>query len=81
MKDADRKRGKVKFWNESKGYGFITPDDGHADVFVHVSALDDSCEFDPEKGDAVSYELGIGRDGRPKAAQVVIIRAEQEALA
>tara|TARA_R110002073_G_scaffold128999_5_gene275219 strand:+ start:17202 stop:17393 length:192 start_codon:yes stop_codon:yes gene_type:complete len=45
--------GTVKFFNSSKGFGFITPDDGTKDVFVHQSALTD----DINEGDKVSYDV------------------------
>lgn len=51
--------GTVKFFNESKGYGFITPDDGGKDVFVHANGLVD----DIREGDKVSYEVEEGRKG------------------
>jgi len=51
--------GIVKFFNESKGYGFITPDDGGKDVFVHVNGLID----DIREGDKVNYETEEGRKG------------------
>lgn len=58
--------GTVKFFNETKGFGFITPEDGGQDVFVHVSGLIDEIR---EK-DRVSYEL---KDG-PKGKNAVNVR-------
>jgi CspA family cold shock protein len=61
--------GTVKFFNEDKGFGFITPENGGTDVFVHVSALqnDDSLR----EGQKVSYELGQDRKtGKSKAENV-----------
>lgn len=57
--------GKVKFFNDSKGYGFITPDNGSADVFVHVSGLQDEIRED----DQVVYEVEQGKKG-PNAVNV-----------
>ena len=45
--------GTVKFFNETKGFGFITPDDGSKDVFVHVSALNDEIR----EGDNVTFDI------------------------
>ena len=52
-------QGTVKFFNETKGFGFITPDDGSKDVFVHVSGLSDEIR----EGDKVTYEVEEGRKG------------------
>lgn len=52
--------GTIKFFNESKGYGFITPDDGGKDVFVHVNGL--QCNSVNE-GDKVSYDVEEGKRG------------------
>ena len=51
--------GTVKFFNNTKGFGFITPDDGGKDVFVHQSALTD----DRAEGDKVSYDVEQGDKG------------------
>ncbi len=51
--------GTVKFFNEAKGFGFIAPDDGSKDVFVHANDLLD----DIREGDKVSYEVEEGRKG------------------
>jgi len=58
--------GTVKFFNDDKGFGFITPDEGGSDLFVHVSAVEKGTLRDDEK---VSYEIGEGQKG-PCAIQV-----------
>ncbi|WP_105383466.1 cold-shock protein [Neorhizobium alkalisoli] len=60
--------GTVKFFNQDKGFGFITPDNGGADVFVHISAVSGGSLQDGQK---VSYELGQDRKtGKSKAENV-----------
>mgnify|MGYP003668804204 CR=1 FL=1 len=59
--------GTVKFFNEAKGFGFITPDDGGDDVFIHISNVDPS-EGPLSEGQKVSYEVGQGRKG-PEAKE------------
>ena len=59
--------GKVKFFNEEKGFGFITPDNGGQDIFVHVTGL--AAGGSLADNDAVEYEIGEGRKG-PCAVQV-----------
>ncbi len=61
--------GTVKFFNQDKGFGFITPEDGGQDVFVHVSALQGSGSL--RDGQKVSYDLGQDRKtGKSKAENV-----------
>ncbi|WP_412066342.1 cold-shock protein [Rhizobium sp. SYY.PMSO] len=63
--------GTVKFFNADKGFGFITPENGGTDVFVHVSALQDGSV---REGQKVSYELGQDRrTGKSKAENVRIV--------
>ena len=58
--------GTVKFFNDAKGFGFITPDDGGKDLFVHTSAVDGGML---NENDKVEYEIGEGQKG-PCAVQV-----------
>lgn len=65
-------QGEVKVYKDDKGYGFIKPNDGSNDVFVHVSALPPGVQS-LESGDKVSFELAKGRDGKMAAANVRLI--------
>lgn len=65
-----RTTGRVTHWNPDKGYGFITPDDGGARVFAHISAFQSRIP-PPRLNDEVSYLLGADRDGRPRADRVL----------
>ena len=62
-------QGTVKWFNSEKGYGFITPEDGGKDVFVHYSAIEGSGYKSLEEGQRVSFELGQGQKG-PQADHV-----------
>jgi CspA family cold shock protein len=61
--------GTVKWFNPEKGYGFITPEDGSADVFVHFSAIAGTGYRNLEEGQRVEYEVTQGQKG-PQAANV-----------
>ncbi|MEI4194578.1 cold-shock protein [Roseovarius sp. E0-M6] len=62
--------GTVKWFNTTKGYGFIAPDDGGKDVFVHISAVERSGLTGLADDQKVSYELQEGRDGRQMAGDL-----------
>ncbi|WP_196258656.1 cold-shock protein [Pelagibacterium limicola] len=62
--------GKVKFFNSTKGFGFIQPDQGGQDAFVHISAVERSGLSTLNEGQAVTYELEKGRDGRVSATNL-----------
>ena len=62
--------GTVKFFNTQKGFGFIQPDDGSKDVFVHISAVERSGMNTLNEGQKVSYELQTGRDGKQSAGNL-----------
>ena len=59
--------GTVKWFNTQKGYGFIQPDDGSADVFVHISAVERSGMGHLNEGQKLSYEVEKGRNGKSSA--------------
>jgi len=61
--------GTVKWFNASKGFGFLTPDDGTADVFVHFSAIDGGGYRELVEGQRVQFESGQGPKG-PQAKSV-----------
>jgi CspA family cold shock protein len=62
-------QGTVKWFNGEKGYGFITPSDGSADVFVHYSAIQGSGYRSLDEGQAVEFEITTGQKG-PQADNV-----------
>ena len=63
-------QGTVKWFNATKGFGFIQPDDGGKDVFLHISALERAGLAAPADGQKVNFELATGRDGRVSAEDV-----------
>ena len=62
-------QGTVKRFNQEKGYGFIIPDEGGQDLFVHYSSIEGTGFRSLEEGEKVSYEVGQGRKG-PQAQNV-----------
>ncbi|MHB0790254.1 cold-shock protein [Bradyrhizobium sp. 5.13L] len=59
--------GTVRWFNPTKGYGYIAPDDGGRDVFVHISAVQKAGMVLLPEGDKISYEPKIGRSGKISA--------------
>ena len=66
--------GKVKWFNDAKGYGFITPDGGENDCFVHYSAIEGTGFRSLKEGDTVEFEMVDGQKG-PSAQNVTKIEA------
>jgi CspA family cold shock protein len=62
--------GTVKWFNGQKGYGFIQPEEGGADVFVHISAVERAGMTTLKEGQRVSYELERGRNGKTSAVNL-----------
>jgi CspA family cold shock protein len=62
--------GTVKFFNEDKGYGFIQPEDGGKDSFVHISAVQAAGMGTLSKDQRVSYDVETGRDGKASAVNL-----------
>jgi len=62
--------GTVKWFNATKGFGFIEPEEGGKDAFVHISALERSGIGSLKDGQKVTYELVAGRDGKEAAENI-----------
>lgn len=65
--------GTVKWFNQTKGFGFIEPEEGGKDVFVHISAVESSGLQGLNDDQKVSYELVEGRDGRQMAGDLKLL--------
>ena len=64
--------GTVKWFNATKGFGFIAPENGNKDIFVHVSAMERAGISHLDDGQKVSFEIESGRDGREAAVNLVL---------
>ena len=62
--------GTVKFFNTTKGFGFIQPDDGSKDAFVHISAVERAGMSSLNEWQKVAYDLESGRDGKVSATNL-----------
>lgn len=65
--------GTVKWFNKTKGYGFIQPEDGGKDAFVHISAVERAGLSDLNEGQRVEFESQPGRDGKSSAENLRLI--------
>ena len=64
--------GTVKWFNSAKGFGFIEPEDGSKDAFVHISAVERSGLSGLDEGQKVSFDLVSGRDGKMAAENLTV---------
>ena len=65
--------GTVKWFNPTKGYGFIAPEGGSKDVFVHISAVERSGLTGLQDGAKISFEIETGRNGREAATNLELL--------
>ncbi len=65
-------KGTVKWFNATKGFGFIQPDDGGKDVFVHISAVERAGLSGLDDNQKVTFDLEAGRDGRQSAGNLAL---------
>ncbi|MDF2366345.1 cold-shock protein [Sneathiella sp.] len=65
--------GTVKWFNPTKGFGFIEPEDGSNDAFVHISAVERAGLQSLNEGQKVSYELEAGKNGKSSAENITLL--------
>jgi CspA family cold shock protein len=73
VKGRSMATGTVKWFNATKGYGFIQPSDGSQDAFVHISAVERAGLTGLNEGQKVEYDLVPGRDGKSAADNLVVL--------
>lgn len=73
LKEITMPTGTVKWFNPTKGYGFIEPEDGSADAFVHISAVERAGLSSLNEGQKVSFELEAGQNGKTSAENLSIV--------
>ena len=69
--------GRVKFFNPDRGFGFILPDDGGPDVFVHVHEVETAGMNTLVAGQLLAYDIGTARDGRSKVVNLRLLNPER----
>ena len=70
---SERETGTVKWFNPTKGYGFIEPEDGSKDAFVHISAVERAGLTTLTEGQKVSFELEPGQNGKSSAENLSVV--------
>ena len=73
LKEMTMTTGTVKWFNPTKGFGFIEPMDGSKDTFVHISAVERAGLSSLNEGQKVNYEIQPGRDGKSSAENLSIV--------
>ncbi len=73
LEEMTMSTGTVKWFNPTKGFGFIEPEDGSKDVFVHVSAVERAGLATLNEGQKVTYDLQPGQDGKSSAEHLTAV--------